>query len=117
MLMVAALGMAFYGLYSVLAGLGDLLGAGPLEWWADVWLVLGGSILIAAAVLVRASIPGGLALATAGLLALQSISLHNAGHLYGQVSLLPELARLLLAVVLVGLAYSGWDPSEKNPVP
>ena len=115
MLMVAALGMALYGLYSVLAGAIGLLGAGPLEWWAELWLIVAGAILICGAVLVRASMPGGLALATAGLLALQSISLHNAGHLYGQVLLVPEVARLLLASVLVGLAYAGWDQEQPSP--
>ena len=112
MLTAAALGMALYGLYSVLAGVIDLLGAGALEWWANLWLIVAGGILVCGAVFVRASMPGGLALATAGLLALQSISLHNAGHLYGQVVLLPELTRLLLAGVLVGLAYVGWDRSQ-----
>lgn len=114
MLTIGALGMAFYGLYAVLAGVADLLGAGRLEWWADLWLVLAGTILIFGAVLVRASIPGGLALATAGLLALQSIGLHNAGHLYGQAWLLPELARLLLALVLIALAYFGWDRTQAS---
>ena len=110
--MVAALGMAFYGLYSLATGVLDLLGSGPLEWWADMCLVAAGSMLVCGAVLVRASMPGGLALATAGLLALQSLSLHNAGHLYGRVVLLFELARLILGAVLVALAYFGWNHSQ-----
>ena len=114
MLTVATLGLAVYGLYSMVAGVVDLFGSGPLEWWASLWLMVAGGILVCSAVFVRASIPGGLALATAGLLALQSISLHNAGHLYGQVVLLPELARLLLGTALVGLAYAGWD---REPTP
>ena len=115
MLMVAALGMALYGLYSLLSGITGLVGVGPLEWWADLWLVVAGGALVLGAVFVRASMPGGLALATAGLLALQSISLHNSGHLYGQVVWLPELARLVLGGVLVGLAYAGWNPRETAP--
>ena len=114
MLTVSALGMALYGLYSIVVGVADLLGAGPLEWWANLWVIFAGAILMCGAVFVRASMPGGLALATAGLLALQSISLHNAGHLYGQVIVVTELARLLLGGVLVGLAYAGWDPAPET---
>ena len=110
MLTFATLGMAAYGLYSILAGLADLLmGGAALEWWANLWLVAGGAILVFGAAFVRVSIPGGLALAIAGLLALQSISLHNASHLYGQVVLLPQFARALFAGLLVALAYFGWD--------
>ena len=112
MLTTAALGMTLYGLYSILAGLADLLGTGVLEWWAALWLAAGGATLILGAVFVRASMPGGLALAIAGLLALQSISLHNAGHLYSQVILTPQLTRAVFASLLVALAYFGWDSAE-----
>lgn len=115
MLTLAALGMALYGLYTLIAGAVHLLTSGPLEWWASLWLMIAGGILVCGAVFVRASMPGGLALAVAGLLALQSISLHNAGHLYGQVVLIPELVRLVFAVVLVGLAYAGWDQEPHPP--
>ena len=77
---------------------------GPIYgWWPGV------ATLVFGAAFVRVSIPGGLALAIAGLLALQSISLHNASHLYGQVVLLPQFARALFAGLLVALAYFGWD--------
>ena len=114
MLTLAALGMMFYGLYSIVVGLIDLLGGAALEWWANLWLVVAGAALMLGAVFVRISMPGGLALAVGGLLALQSISLHNANHLYGQVVLLPQLARALLAGLLVALAYLGWGrgPAE-----
>ena len=109
MLMVATLGMSFYGLYSIIIGITDLLAVGQLEWWANLWLIGAGSALVFGAVLVRASMPGSLALATAGLLALQSISLQNTNHLYREVTLLPQLARLIFASLLVTLAYVGWD--------
>ena len=116
MLMVATLGMSFYGLYSIILGITDLLAIGQLEWWANFWLIGAGSALVFGAVLVRASMPGSLALATAGLLALQSISLHNASHLYGEVTLLPQLTRLTFASLLVTLAYVGWDSEEKREI-
>ena len=100
--------MALYGLYSVLVGVTDLVAAARLEWWANLWLIGAGSMLMLGAAFVRVSMPGGLALAVGGLLALQSISLHNAGHLFGRVSLVPELARATLAVSLAALAYFGW---------
>lgn len=116
MLMVATLGMSFYGLYSIILGITDLLAIGQLEWWANFWLIGAGSALVFGAVLVRASMPGSLALATAGLLALQSISLHNASHFYGEVALLPQLTRLSFASLLVALAYIGWDSEGKTEI-
>ena len=109
MLTTATLGMVLYGLYSILVGATDLVSAAQLEWWADIWLIGAGAMLVLGAAFVRVSMPGGLALAVGGLLALQLISLHNAGHLYGQVSLISELARALLAASLIALAYFGWD--------
>ena len=114
MLTLASLGMVLYGLYSIVAGLIDLLGAATLEWWANLWLMVAGATLLLGAVFVRISMPGGLALAVGGLLALQSISLHNANHLYGQVVLLPQLARALLAGLLIALAYFGWGSEPVN---
>ena len=109
MLILATFGMTVYGLYSISVGLVDLLGSSTLEWWANLWLVAGGIILVFGALFVRVSMPGGLALAVGGLLALQSISLHNASHLHGQVMLLPQVARALFAALLVALAYLGWN--------
>ena len=117
MLTTATLGMVVYGVYSILVGVTDFVTAAQLEWWADVWLIGAGAMLALGAAFVRVSMPGGLALAVGGLLALQSISLHNAGHLYGQVSLISELARALLAASLIALAYFGWDGdrTQLNP--
>ena len=117
MLTAATLGLAFYGLYSIVAGLGDLLGPSVLEWWANLWVIVGGGVVLLAAAFVRVSMPGGLALAVGGLLALHSISLHNDPHLYDMV-LVPQLARAAVAVVLVGLGYAGWGadaPDQREP--
>lgn len=109
MLTAASIGLAFYGLYSVVVGAHGLLAIAQLEWWANIWLIGSGLMLVMSSVFVRASTPGGLALANAGLLGLQSISLHNSNHLYGEVSFLPQVARAVLAVLLATLAYAGWD--------
>ena len=108
MLRVAALGMFLYGLHDVVVGAADLIGAGTLEWWANVWRMLAGAVLMFAAVLVRVSMPGGLALAVAALLGLQSISLHNDPHFYGRLLLVPQLIRAIFSITLVALAYFGW---------
>lgn len=81
-----------------------------------LWLIVAGFILVLAAAFVRVSMLGGFALAVGGLLALQSISLHNAGHLYGNVALEAQLARATMAGLLVALAYFGWesDPSQRT---
>ena len=121
MLRVAALGMFLYGLHDVVVGSADLIGAGTAEWWANVWRVLAGAMLMLAAALVRVSMPGGLALAVAALLGLQSISLHNDGHFYGRLLLLPQLTRAVFSITLVALAYFGWgrvggeDPEVSKP--
>ncbi|MDE2904772.1 MAG: hypothetical protein OXQ28_01670 [Acidobacteriota bacterium] len=110
MLRVAALGMFLYGLHDVVVGAADLLGTGTLPWWANVWRMLAGAMLVLAAALVRVSMPGGLALAVAALLGLQSISLHNDAHFYGRLDLmvLPQSLRAVFAATLVALAHFGW---------
>ena len=108
MLRAAALGMFLYGLHDVVVGSADLIGAGTLEWWANVWRMLAGAMLVFAAVLVRVSMPGGLALAVAALLGLQSISLHNDPHFYGRLLLLPQAMRAVFSATLIALAYFGW---------
>ena len=45
MLQAAALGMAIYGLYSIVVGAADVL---DLEWWANLWLVVAGAMLLLA---------------------------------------------------------------------
>ena len=106
MLQAAALGMAIYGLYSIVVGAADVL---DLEWWANLWLVVAGAMLLLAAIFVRASMPGSLALAIGGLLGLQSISLHNDPHAYGQLLVIPQVARAVFAGALVLLARLGWE--------
>lgn len=108
MLRAAALGMFLYGLHDAAAGAVDLVVGGALAWWAAAWRMLAGATLAFAAVLVRVSLPGGLALAVAALLGLQSISLHNDPHFYGRLLLLPQLTRAAFSAVLVALAWFGW---------
>ena len=122
MLKTAVLGLAFYGVYSIVVGLESLFTRTELEWWADLWVIAAGAVVLLSAAFVRVSMPGGLALAVGGLLGLQSISLHNDGHLYGQVLLLPQFVRAAFAAILVGLAYVGWGadgaaPPGQNPKP
>lgn len=107
MLTIATLGLIGYGLYSVGAGLSDLIGASRLEVWADLGLIVLGLTLLPAAAFVRAGLPGGLALALGGVLGLQSLALHTAAHLYGGVAVLPQVARAAFAATLILLAYVG----------
>ena len=66
--------------------------------------------------LVRVSLPGGLALAVSGLLGLQSISLHNDPHVYGELLLAPHLARAGFSALLVALAYFGWGQDQTRGI-
>ena len=107
MLTAATLGMTCYGLYSLGTGLVDLFGASRLDLVANLGLILLGAMLVLAGLLIRVGLPGSLALALAALFGLQSLALHNAGHLYGQIAPEPQIARALFATVLVALAYFG----------
>ena len=113
MLTAATLGMTCYGLYSLGTGLVDLLGASQLELLANIGLILLGAMLVLAGLLIRVGLPGSLALALAALFGLQSLALHNAGHLYGQIAPEPQIARALFATILVALAYFG--RSDESP--
>ncbi len=112
MLSAAAIGMLIYGLHDIVAGTADLFGGTVPEWWAAAWRILAGASLALAALFVRASVPGGLALAVAGLLGLQSISLHNDPHIYGDLLLWPQVSRAVFSAALVALAWLGWNRSE-----
>ena len=112
MLSAAAIGMLIYGLHDIVAGTADLFGGTVPEWWAAAWRILAGASLALAALFVRASVPGGLALAVAGLLGLQSISLHNDPHIYGDLLLWPQLSRAVFSAALVALAWLGRNRSE-----
>lgn len=107
MLTSATLGMLAYGLYSIGSGIVHAFGPAPLELWANLGLIVLGAMLILGAAFVRVSMPGGLALALGAMLGLQSLALHNAAHLYGQVVALPQLARGFFAATLVLLAWAG----------
>ena len=107
MLTAATLGMTGYGLYAVGAALVDVFGPAQLSWIANLIAVALGALLVAAGVCIRVGLPGSLALALTALFGLQSLSLHTAARLYGQVAPEPQIARALFAAVLVGLAYFG----------
>ena len=110
MLTVATLGMAAYGLYSLGSGLLDLLWTSELAVLPNLSAIFLGAMLILAGVFTRVGLPGSLALALAALFGLQSLALHNALHLYGLVAPEPQIARAVLGIALVTLAYLG----EKN---
>jgi hypothetical protein len=57
MLTTATLGMALYGLCSILVGVTDLVATAQLEWWANLWLICAGAVLFLGAAFVRVS-PG-----------------------------------------------------------
>ena len=114
MLPAAALGMLLYGLHDIVAGASDFIAGTVPEWWAAAWRMLAGAVLALAALFVRASLPGGLALALGGLLGLQSISLHNDPHIYGDLLLWPQVSRAVFSAVLVALAWFGWESVDED---
>ncbi len=109
MLTVATLGLAGYGAYSIGAGGWDLLFARQLELPAVAALIVLGAVLLLAAAFVRAGVPGGLELATAMVLALQALALHNASQARLGIEFGPQLIRGPYAGVVLAIGYAyGW---------
>jgi hypothetical protein len=116
MLTAATLGMAVYGVYSIVVAVVDLLFRSRFEVVADLGLAFFGLLLVLAAAFVRVLIPGGLLLAVGALLGLQALSIHADVHLAGSLAVTPQLVRGGFAVALVALAYLGGRVVRQNPV-
>lgn len=107
MLTAATLALVAYSLYTIGWSLLDLVFWSRLEVWADLSTSAIALLLLPAAVLTRAGIPGGLPLTFAALLGLQAISLHNSLHLYGQIQVWFEGGRAVLGAWIMMLAMAG----------
>ncbi|MGE5359230.1 MAG: hypothetical protein ACM3NQ_09445 [Bacteroidales bacterium] len=107
MLTAATLGLAGYGIYSVIVDAIDLFTRTRVEVWADLLGIVFGLLLLLSAAFVRVLMPGGLALALGALLGLQALSVHGASHTPVGLTLLPQLVRGLFALLLLGMAYVG----------
>jgi len=107
LLSLAVVGMAGYGLYSAALGVYEALLGRQLPLWASLGLVVAGLLLLAATVLVRLQVPGGLALALGALFALQALALSNDTDWYGRIVVLSQIARGLFAATLGILAFVG----------
>jgi hypothetical protein len=116
MLTAATLGMFAYGLYSLCAGLWDLLVTSRLELLAVALLVGLGSVLMLAAPFVRVRLAGGVELAAAAMLALQGLALHNAAHTEAGITIVPQLLRGLFALALLTVGFARGRP-ESAPEP
>jgi hypothetical protein len=101
-LTIASLGMFSYGVYSVGWAAADLIRGARLEWWAELGLIVFGTLLVLAAAFVRVRLPGGLAFAIGALLGLQALAVHDAVHLGTGIA--PQIVRGVIALVLVVLA-------------
>src|ERR1700704_4366117 len=102
LLTIASVGMLLYGLYSVGWAAADLIRGARLELWAELGLIVFGTLLVLAAAFVRVRLPGGLAFAIGALLGLQALAVHDAVHL--QTGVTPQIVRGVIALVLVALA-------------
>jgi hypothetical protein len=117
MLTAATLGLAAYGIYSAGLGVMDAFRSPGLDWWADLALIVFGSLLLLSSAFVRVRMPGGLALAVSGMLALQALSLHNDLHFYGAILVGPQVARGIVSVGLATLAYLGARSERQRETP
>jgi hypothetical protein len=110
-LTTATLALVAYALYALGWGVLDLLWWSTLEVWADLTTMAIGALLVPAAVLVRARIPGGLPLAFAALVGLEAISLHNSMHRHGEIWVAAEALRGVFGLGLMALAW--WGQKEE----
>ena len=115
MLTAATLGMAGYGVYSIVVAVADLFFLSQMEVVADLGLAAFGLLLVLAAAFVRVLLPGGLALAVGALLGLQALSIHADVHLAGSLAVTPQLVRGAFAGALVVLAYLGGRAARRSP--
>ena len=97
--------MSASGLYSVAWALMDLVQGAQLELWAEIGIIMFGVLLVLSGAIVRARVPGGLFFAAGALLGLQSLAVHTAAHLGS--GLAPQIARAVLGVVMLALAWFG----------
>lgn len=108
---VSTLLMSLYGTYSIGWAANDLYQRQQLESWA-AWAVMGfGVLLVLAALVARARIPGGLPMIAAALLGLQAADVHNAAHL--DTPLWAQVGRAVAGAVLLGLAFYGGLPAKR----
>jgi hypothetical protein len=112
MLTAAALGMFLYGVYSAGWAVVDLVRGARLELWAELGLILFGTLLAIAAAFVRVRLPGGLLFAVGAMLALQALAVHDAVHLGTGVE--AQIAAGLAALGLAALAYAGTKQAERS---
>lgn len=105
MLTASTLGMCVYGVYSVGWAVLDLIRGARLELWAELGLIVFGTLLVLAAAFVRVRLPGGLAFAVGALLGLQALAVHDAVHLATAAT--TEIVRAVVALGLVLMAYIG----------
>jgi hypothetical protein len=112
-LTIASLGLFGYGVYSVGWAAADLIRGARLELWADLGLIVFGTLLALAAAFVRVRLPGGLAFAIGALLGLQALAVHDAAHLGTGVT--PQIVRAVIAVGLVSLAaFATWKDRTRD---
>ena len=102
MLTAAALGMLFYGIYSIGWAVADLARGARLELWAELGLIVFGALLVLAAAFVRVRLPGGVAFAIGAMLGLQALAVHDAVHL--GTGVVPQIVRGAAALLLVTIA-------------
>ena len=107
MLTIATLTLVGYALYVIGWNGLDLFLWSTLEVWANLATIAAAALLLPAAVLVRARIPGGLPLAFAALVGVQAISLHNSMHIHGEIWVLGESLRGAFGLLVMALAGHG----------
>jgi hypothetical protein len=97
--------MSLYATFSIGWGANDLLQVGQLEPWASIAMIAAGMLLLVGILMTRASVPGGLPICAAALLARQALDVHNASRLETPIAL--QIALGVLAAAVLALAALG----------
>ena len=78
-----------------------------IQSWAAYVMMVVGLLIAGAGVLLTMNRPTGLVLLLVGLVGLHMITLQNGLHMYGKINPRHHLVRLVITLVLLGLAWWG----------
>ncbi len=97
---------ALYGALTAFAGLGQVR-AKRIQAWAAWGMILFGLMVVTSAVLILFNTDSALLVLLIGLVGIHAIAINNGYKMFGKINLSHHLARLVVSVILLGLAYLG----------
>ena len=104
--LLAAILAGAYGLLSAFAGWSQIR-AGAIQRWAAASMIASGLVLVISAGLLVAKSPIALLVLIIGLLAMHILAINNGLKMHGRLTPSHHIARLVLSLLIIGLAIPG----------